>query len=47
MLTIAAPFAQSAERGAWPEILCATEENLKPFAYYGPTKRNEMGGGGW
>lgn len=44
MLTIAAPFAQSAERGAWPEILCATEENLKPFAYYGPTKRNEMGG---
>ncbi len=44
MLTISAPFAQSAERGAWPEILCATEENLKPFAYYGPTKRNEMGG---
>ncbi|MEX0286580.1 MAG: SDR family oxidoreductase [Paracoccaceae bacterium] len=44
MLTIAAPFAQSAEKGAWPEILCATEENLKPFAYYGPTKRNEMGG---
>lgn len=44
LLTIAAPFAQSAERGAWPEILCATEENLKEAAYYGPTKRNEMGG---
>lgn len=44
MLTIAAPFAQSAERGAWPEVLCATEENLKEAAYYGPTKRNEMAG---
>ncbi|MEM7122491.1 MAG: SDR family oxidoreductase [Pseudomonadota bacterium] len=44
MLKIAAPFAQSAERGAWPEILCATEENLKETAYYGPTKRSEMAG---
>ena len=38
------PFAQSAERGAWPEVLCATEDNLKEFAYYGPTKRSEMVG---
>lgn len=44
MLKIAAPFAQSAERGAWPEVLCATETNLKPAAYYGPTKRGEMAG---
>lgn len=44
LLIIAAPFAQSAERGAWPEILCATEDNLKEAAYYGPTKRNEMAG---
>lgn len=44
MLWVAAPFAQSAERGAWPEILCATEENLKGAAYYGPTKRGEMAG---
>lgn len=38
------PIAQSAERGAWPEVLCATESNLKRDAYYGPTKRNEMAG---
>lgn len=44
MLTLAAPFAQSAERGAWPEVLCATEESLVPQAYYGPTKRGEMAG---
>ena len=44
MLKIAAPFAQSAERGAWPEVLCATETNLKGTAYFGPTKRGEMVG---
>lgn len=44
MLRLATPFAQSAERGAWPEVLCATEENLKDAAYYGPTKRTEMVG---
>lgn len=44
LLKIATPFAQSAERGAWPEVLCATEPQLKPKAYYGPTKRGEMAG---
>ncbi|NES85969.1 MAG: hypothetical protein F6K10_33855 [Moorea sp. SIO2B7] len=44
LLRIATPFAQSAERGAWPEVLCATENNLKETAYYGPTKRGEMVG---
>lgn len=44
LLKLLSPFAQSAERGAWPEVLCATEDNLKEFAYYGPTKRNEMVG---
>lgn len=44
LLKIAAPLAQSAERGAWPEVLCATETNLKEAAYYGPTKRGEMAG---
>ena len=44
LLKIASPFAQSAERGAWPEILCATENDLKEAAYYGPTKRGEMMG---
>ncbi|RMG26570.1 MAG: SDR family oxidoreductase [Bacteroidetes bacterium] len=31
------PIVQSAEKGAYPEVLCATEENLKQEAYYGPT----------
>ena len=44
LFTLLSPFAQSAERGAWPEVLCATEENLKEAAYYGPTKRTEMVG---
>ncbi|WP_348539491.1 SDR family oxidoreductase [Shimia sp. R9_1] len=44
LFTLLSPLAQSAERGAWPEVLCATEENLKPAAYYGPTKRAEMVG---
>ena len=44
LFSLLSPLAQSAERGAWPEVLCATEENLKPHAYYGPTKRAEMVG---
>ena len=37
-------IAQSAEKGSWPEVMCATEEGLKPRAYYGPTKRAETVG---
>ncbi|RMF57387.1 MAG: SDR family oxidoreductase [Bacteroidetes bacterium] len=37
-------IAQSAERGAWPEVMCATEEGLKPEKLYGPTKRAETVG---
>lgn len=37
-------IAQSAEKGAWPEVMCATEEGLKQEALYGPTKRGEMVG---
>ena len=33
------PMVQSAEKGAFPEVMCATEENLRPAAYYGPTGR--------
>ena len=33
------PVVQSAEKGAYPEVMCATEDNLKPQAYYGPTGR--------
>ena len=32
-------LTQSAERGAYPEVMCATEGNLKQRAYYGPTGR--------
>ncbi|EPA8365649.1 SDR family oxidoreductase [Vibrio fluvialis] len=31
--------AQSAEKGAWPEVMCATESGLQPETLYGPTKR--------
>ncbi|WP_038030037.1 SDR family oxidoreductase [Thermonema rossianum] len=31
------PLVQSAEKGAYPEVMCATEENLKQEAFYGPT----------
>ena len=37
-------IAQSAEKGSWPEVMCATEEELKPETLYGPTKRAEMVG---
>lgn len=30
---------QSAEQGAYPEVMCATEDDLKERAYYGPTGR--------
>jgi NAD(P)-dependent dehydrogenase (short-subunit alcohol dehydrogenase family) len=38
------PLAQSAEKGSWPEVMCATENNLKQRAYYGPTKRMDLVG---
>ena len=34
------PMVQSAEKGAYPELMCATEDNLKERALYGPTGRN-------
>ena len=34
------PIVQSAEKGAYPELMCATEDALKQQAYYGPTGRN-------
>jgi NAD(P)-dependent dehydrogenase (short-subunit alcohol dehydrogenase family) len=37
-------IAQSAEKGSWPEVLCATEEGLTPETLYGPTKRSETVG---
>ena len=32
-------LTQTAEQGAYPEVMCATEESLKERAYYGPTGR--------
>tara|TARA_B100001245_G_C22621582_1_gene306633 strand:- start:149 stop:574 length:426 start_codon:yes stop_codon:yes gene_type:complete len=37
-------LAQSAEQGAYPEVICATGENLKQLAYYGPTGLMNFGG---
>ena len=30
-------IAQSAEKGSWPEVMCATEEDLDQRGFYGPT----------
>ena len=38
------PLVQSAEKGAYPEIMCATEEGLEQRALYGPTGRMEWVG---
>ncbi|NND02394.1 MAG: SDR family oxidoreductase [Acidimicrobiia bacterium] len=38
------PFFQPAERGAWPELLCATEPEVQSETLYGPTKRAETAG---
>ncbi|RBW43944.1 oxidoreductase [Psychromonas sp. B3M02] len=36
--------AQTAEKGALPEVMCATQEDLKQRAYYGPTGFMNFGG---
>jgi NAD(P)-dependent dehydrogenase (short-subunit alcohol dehydrogenase family) len=33
------PMVQSAEKGAYPELMCATERNLDEKGFYGPTGR--------
>lgn len=38
------PITQSAERGSWPEVMCATEDGLEQRALYGPTGRMEFVG---
>lgn len=37
-------IAQSAEKGSWPEVMCATEENVEPEKLYGPTRRAQTVG---
>ncbi len=34
------PMVQSAEKGAYPELMCATETDLDQSGFYGPTGRN-------
>ena len=31
------PMVQSAKKGAYPAVMCATKEGIKQQAYYGPT----------
>lgn len=44
LFRLMSPLAQSAERGSWPEVMCATEDGLRPETLYGPTKRAETVG---
>jgi len=37
-------LVQSAEKGAYPEVMCATETGLESRALYGPTGRMEFVG---
>ncbi|REG84122.1 SDR family oxidoreductase [Marinomonas pollencensis] len=37
-------LAQTAEKGAYPEVMCATQEGLEERAYYGPTGLMNFGG---
>ncbi|MGB7345521.1 MAG: oxidoreductase, partial [Pirellulaceae bacterium] len=37
-------IAQSAEKGSWPEVMCATEANVESEKLYGPTKRSQTVG---
>lgn len=34
------PFVQSAEKGSYPMLMCATEPDLDQVGFYGPTGRN-------
>jgi len=34
------PMVQSAEKGSYPELMCATEQDLDQESFYGPTGRN-------
>ena len=38
------PLVQSAEKGAYPQLMCATEPNLEQAGFYGPTGRSNWTG---
>ncbi|USD67442.1 SDR family oxidoreductase [Vibrio sp. SCSIO 43136] len=43
-LMVKVGLAQTAEQGAYPEVMCATESKLKQRAYYGPSGRMNWAG---
>ena len=43
-LMVLTPLVQTAEKGAYPEVMCATEDELEQRALYGPTGRMEFVG---
>jgi hypothetical protein len=38
------PLTQSAEKGAYPQLMCATEKDLDQTQFYGPTGRSNWVG---
>ncbi|CAL2083178.1 SDR family oxidoreductase [Tenacibaculum sp. 190524A05c] len=44
MFFVMKPLTQSAERGAYPQLMCAIEENLNQKEFYGPTGRSNWVG---
>ena len=38
------PLVQTAEKGAYPQLMCATEEDLDQKGFYGPTGRSNWTG---
>ena len=44
MFYLMMPLTQSAEKGAYPQLMCATEENLDQEGFYGPTGRSNWVG---
>ncbi|MGI9530576.1 SDR family oxidoreductase [Lutimonas sp.] len=43
-LMMLSPLVQSAEKGAYPQLMCATESNLDQSGFYGPTGRSNWVG---
>ncbi len=44
IFTLMTPLTQSAEKGAYPQLMCATEEDLDQTGFYGPTGRSNWVG---
>ena len=38
------PLTQAAEKGAYPQLMCATEQDLDQSGFYGPTGRSNWVG---